>query len=383
MKSSTTPPKILVEHTFHHPFNPEKVTGGGERYCYQLFFLLKQGGHNVKLVVPLDTEDRFIGEDVIRLCRASKHHVATVEHKPMRHDLWWKELEKMGEDYDVVITNSELSTQTFLDLEHLPKKQVHINHFAFLCRKSHMAYRYYVSGKWIRQNGGKVLSVGEVPMLKADAVWLEKEAIIKEICEDILQKVEPIAPPLHDGVLDVNILPYDLQPLKKGGKRVVVVGRPETGKRINLSAKVLVELADQGYDCDLFITPYGKEYEKVLETVADTSVNVHAGATHDEIMAALASAGFLLFSSRDETNGLVAFEGATSGCKVFYSIPEPEHFLTPANAGIFFDDKSSKKIAQLIMDTEYPSDEERQRQRDWYEKNYSMESVTDRILTWM
>ena len=375
--------KILVEHSFHHPFNPEKVTGGTERYCYQLFSLLKQRGLDVKLAVPHDTDDRFVNDDVIRLSRTSKQYATDNGKGATSHRLWWAELDELSKDFDLVITNSELSSRSFVQYHRLPKKQIHINHFAFLCQGSQMGFRYLLMSQWVRQNGGRVLSSGEIPMLSANETWESKKEVIEKAYGDIIEKLEHFSPPLHDGVLDVNILPHDLQPLKKGGKRVVVVGRPETGKRISLSAKVLVELANHGYDCDLFITPHGKEYEKVLETVANTSVNLHVGVSHNKIMAALASAGFLLFSSRDETNGLVAFEGATSGCKVFYSIPEPKHFLQPANAGIFFDDKSPKKIAQLIVDTEYPSDEERQRQRDWYEKNYSMESVTDRILAWV
>lgn len=374
--------KILVEHNFHHPFNPERVTGGTERYCFQLFTLLKQKGYDAKFAVPGDTEDKFLAPDIVKLGRKSRQYDNNLG-KSTNHLLWWTEIDKLSLSYDLVITSTELSSRAFFKLKNLPPKQLHINHFAFLCLKSQMGLRYLLLCQYVREQGGKVLSSGEAPRLSAEAVWKEKKEVIVNSYNDVASLLK-LDGALHDGDIDVNILPYDLQPLKEVSQnKVIAVGRSEKGKRMTLAAKTLVELSQKGFDCEIYTTPYGNELEIVKGIIENTSVKLHIGLAHNEVMAAFASAGMLVFASKDETNGIVAFEAASSGCKVFYSTPEPAHFLEPAKAGVRFEGNSPKKIAQLIESTPYPIISERQSQRNWYANKYSDDEVAERILKWI
>lgn len=374
--------KILIEHNFHHPFNPEKVTGGTERYCYQLFTLLKQRGYDVTFVVPGDTEDRFLADDIIKLGRNSRQYDNDLG-KCTNHSLWWAELDQLSLGYDLVVTATELSSRAFFKLKNLPPKQLHINHFAFLCQKSQMGLRYLLLCQYIREQGGKVLSSGTVPRLSAEAVWKEKRKVIVGSYYDVASLLK-LDGDLHDGDIDVNILPYDLQSLiEVDEKRIIAVGRSEKGKRMPLAAKTLVELSRKGFDCEIYTTPYGNELEGVKEIIGGTEVKLNIGLAHAEIMKAFASTGMVLFASRDETNGIVAFEAASSGCTVFYSTPEPSHFLEPSNAGVKFEGNSPRKIAQLIDGMPYPTFSQRQATKEWFASQYSDDSVAEQILKWI
>ncbi len=375
--------RVLVEHNFHHPFNPTQVTGGTERYCFQLFTLLQSQPHlDVTFLVPADTKEEFITENVIKSSCKSKQLLKELGHA-VNHVNWWKEVDAISKDFDVVITNSELSSRSYFDRKQLPPTQVHINHFAYMCSLPQMSFRYLLASQYIRNSGALVLSSGDIAAKEADRTWKRREHIIKGCYPDLYSKLGEVGFPLHDGTIDVNILPYDLQPLAEAGKKVVVVGRSHTGKRMPLAARVLKDLATRGYECELFTTPYGDQLEEVTQTLTGTPVKLLVGVPHSQIMSSLASCGFLLFLSKDETNGLVAFEAASSGCKVFHETPEPSPFLGPANSSILVKGNSPAKIADVIEKTPYPSLEERQAQKDWYLANYSDQQVLKRIMKWI
>lgn len=373
--------KILVEHTFHNPYNPEKVTGGVERYCHQLWQLLREAGHKAVLAVPADTDSRFLRKnEVVPVNRLSKQGAKEIG-KVASHRVWWNEIEKLSEEFDVVVTNSELSSLSILDCEKLLPKILHVNHFPFLATGCQMAFRYMLCCQGIRMNGGKVVSSGAQTRVKAQQTWEDKKNVIAEHYPDAFSRFQ-FDGPLHDGDIDVNILPDDLASLKNSnGKKILAVGRPESGKKLVLAAKTLVTLGDLGYDCDMYITPYGKDYQKITEITEGTSVKVHVKVPHQEIMEAYASSDYLLFPSMDETNGMTAFEAASSGCTVFYQTPEPSHFLEPSGAGIHFSSNSPKVVAEIVQQTKPRVS--RQELRTFFGVNYTNEKVVSRILGWL
>ena len=372
--------KILVEHSFHHPYNPTVVTGGAERYCQQLYELLQLAYSGVKLYVSADTEDRFITSDTVRSPRLSKQYYLDRDGKFFNHKKWWLELDAVSPDFDLVVTNSELSTQCYNQLSFLPERQSHINHFAFLCRRAQMSFRYMCAIQIIRAAGGNALVCGNVPMASADYWWSYKFDVIKKAYGHL----EPLAgwakPPLHSGLIDVNILPSDRTELmESSGKKVLFVGRPEKGKRAGLAAKVLVDLSTRGYDCEMFITPYGADYLSVIETVKGSLVKLNVGAPHDQIMEAYSSSDLLFFPSRDEASGgLTAFEAASSGCRVLYTIPEPDYFLK-GHGGVFTEERTVNNLVDEVITT-LATPHSREDQKAYYENHYSDDAVLKRTI---
>ena len=370
--------KILIEHTFHNPYNPERVTGGVERYCHQLWSLLRENEHDAVLAVPKDTDPRYVdGETVVYIDRLSKQATKNIG-KVASHKVWWKAIEKLSSDFDKVITNSELSSLAFMECEELASKVVHINHFPFLATGCQMAFRYLLCCHFIRNKGGLVLSSGELTRQKAEKTWTDKRGIIAEHYPDAFSRITEDGP-THAGDIDVNILPSDLEPTAKtNGKRVIAVGRPEPGKKLVLAANTLVSLAERGWECECYLTPYGKDFQKVMSILEDTQVTVHVKAPHAEIMKAFAAADYLLFTSTDETNGMTAFEAAASGCTVLYQTPEPKHFLEPSGAGVWFKDEWKS------LETEdLPVCQSRASVTNFFASNYSDEAVSQRIMRWL
>lgn len=370
---------ILIEHTFHNPYDPERVTGGVERYCHQLWSLLRENGHNAVLAVPKDTDPRFVdGETVVYVDRLSKQAAKSIG-KVASHKVWWNEIEKLSDGFDKVITNSELSSLAIMDCERLVPKMVHVNHFPFLATGCQMAFRYLLCCHFIRNGGGTVLSSGELTREKAEKTWATKRGVIAEHYPDAFSRIVENGP-THAGDIDVNIMPSDLASVTEtSGKRVVAVGRPEPGKKLVLAANTLVSLAERGWECECYVTPYGKDFQKVTGILEDTLVKVHVKAPHSEIMKAFASADYLLFTSTDETNGMTAFEAAASGCTVLYQTPEPKHFLEPSGAGVWFEG-GWKSLKEQDLPS---SNKSRSSIISFFNDNYSNKAVAKRILSWL
>jgi glycosyltransferase involved in cell wall biosynthesis len=370
--------RILIEHTFHNPYNPEKITGGVERYCHQLWSLLRENGQEVVLAVPSDTDSRFVdGETVVYVDRLSKSGAKALG-KIASHKEWWTKIEQMSDSFDKVITNSELSSLAIFDCVKLIPKMVHINHFPFLATGCQMAFRYLLCCHFIRENGGRVLSSGSLTREKAEQTWAKKKDVIAEHYASAYSKITG-SQSTHDGDVDVNIFPSDMQPLaKSNGKRILAVGRPEPGKKLTVAVKTLAILSQEGWECDMYITPYGKDFDQIVSLASETSVKVHVKRPHQEIMEAFSKSDCLLFTSKDETNGMTAFEAAASGCTVFYQTPEPDHFLKPSKAGIWLESFSPQGIAKQISGDLRPSS--KTSIRSFFSSKYSNEAVANRII---
>lgn len=384
--------KILIEHTVSVPYNPKVVTGGTERFSQQLLKALRDAGHDAQMFVTADTGKfphtvhSFVPSTAVTVGR-------TYEDGSPRKSFtnligWYESIEKIHHEYDYIVLNSAFHSHGLLNHWGFLSKSLLINHF---CHggmlQGESGLRFQLLARWMQQLGGRVFSSGQSNIDELKSIW-ENPHINNRILTQYADKIKKfgidIERPMFEGWFDVNVLPHDLGPVKKiKAKKVVAIGRPVREKQIITAAKAMKTLAADGYECHLFTTDIGEDYEKIKELCEKHGITIHINMPHKDIMKNICDAAVLLFPSKSETNGICAFEAAAHGIPVIHTCDEPAFFLEPAGLSHRFKADTQKRAADAMVTlvrSIKQTDEERAVARAHFVEKYSEQALVDRLI---
>jgi len=375
--------RILIEHTITTPYTPETPHGGTERFTHQALLALRAAGHDAWMFVTSDTDRSIpftINSGVVSPLKGKAEGDSITHYKE-----WYATLDVAARDFDYVILSTEFSSRSLFKNWSFYRKAVLINHF---CHggmvRGQAGFRFQWSGRWLRQCGGRCFSSGASNVANLNFMWnnpVTQKALIQynEYVErlGIDRNID-----LFEGWVDVNVIPHDRAEFALiNQKKVIAIGRPVPEKNTLLAAQALSELADLGFECHIFTTDIGQDFEAIRQI---GKIKHHVNAPHAEIMRHVADARCLLFPSKSETNGIVAFEAASHGVPVIYQCDEPDFFLQPSGLGYKYQASKNKKevvtaLVQLAQEVQQ-SDEERYEKRSYFDESYSEEALVKKLI---
>jgi len=386
--------RILIEHTVTTPYRPDAPHGGTERFCHQAMVALRKMGHEADVFCTTDT-DRSLPN--IRLASVPSTLTTAGRTKPDGTKLrtftdlvgWYASLNEAAKDYDYVILNNAFNSYgLFYPIEFM-KKSVLINHF---CHPGMIegegGLRLQLLGRWLQQMGGRCFSSGSSNIVEMQKRWdkpHKRERMLLAYDTYIKRIGLNIDLPLFEGWVDVNVIPHDRAEFALiNQKKVIAIGRPVPEKNTLLAAQALAELADLGFECHVFTTDIGQDFDAIQQIASTGKIKHHVNTPHAEIMQHVADARCLLFPSKSETNGIVAFEAASHGIPVIYQCDEPDFFLQPSGLGHKYQASKNKKevvtaLVQLAQEVQQ-TDEERYEKRSYFDESYSEEALVKKLI---
>lgn len=385
--------RILIEHTVTTPYRPQQVTGGTERFCHQAMLALRAAGHEADIFVTADSgkNKHTIVSPVSSTLTSVGRFKEDGTPKKTHTDLvgWYASLEEAAVNYDFVLLNSAFHSQGLFRHWKFLSKATLINHFCHTGMiEGEGGLRFQLLGRWLQQNGGRCFSSGQSNIDETTKRW-ENETTFNRIITSYAGGIEKVGIKygdfdLFEGWVDVNVIPHDRAPLKKINQgKIVAVGRPVREKQIITAARAMKRLTQHGFDCHLFTSDIGEDFEAIQAMEGFTH---HVNMKHGDIMKHVAEARCLLFPSKSETNGIVAFEAASHGVPVIYQCDEPSFFLEPSKLGIRFPFTRSAKgvenelCEKAIVCAGKQTLKEREKAREWFDKRYSEESLSKRLI---
>jgi glycosyltransferase involved in cell wall biosynthesis len=352
---------------------------------------LRNLGHEADVFCSTDTDH---GLPNIRLASVPSTLTTAGRTKPDGSKLrtftdlvgWYNSLNEASKDYDYVILNNAFNSFGLFYPLAFMTKSVLINHF---CHPGMIegegGLRLQLLGRWLQQMGGRCFSSGasnieemrkrwEKPH-KRERMLLVYDTYIKRIGLDINRD-------LFEGWVDVNVIPHDRAEFALiNQKKVVAIGRPVPEKNTLLAAQALANLADLGFECHIFTTDIGDDFDAIRQI---KGIQHYVNTPHAHIMQHVADARCLLFPSKSETNGIVAFEAASHGVPVIYQCDEPDFFLQPSGLGHKYQASKNKKevIASLVQMAQSieQTDEERYEKRSYFDEAYSEQALVNKLL---
>lgn len=386
--------RILIEHTVTTPYQPGSPHGGTERFCHQAMLALRGAGHEADIFVTSDTD-----QSLTFTCQSGIASTLTSAGRfkedgtPKRTftDLvgWYTSLDKAAKNYDYVILNSAFNSYGLFERWSFMPKAVLINHF---CHPGMIegegGLRLQLLGRWLRQMGGRCFSSGASNIVEMQKRWdkpHKRERMLLTYKTWIDRCGIDVDYPLFEGWVDVNVIPHDrTEFVSINQKKVIAIGRPVPEKNTLLAAQALAELADLGFECQVFTTNIGRDFDAIRQIGKIGKIKHHINAPHAEIMQHVADARCLLFPSKSETNGIVAFEAASHGVPVIYQCDEPDFFLQPSGLGHKYEALKNKKevvtaLVQLAQEVNQ-TDEERYEKRSYFDESYSEEALVEKLI---
>lgn len=383
--------RILIEHTVTTPYRPDAPHGGTERFCHQAMLALRQMGHKADVFCTTDTDHSLPN---IRLASVPSTLTTVGRTKPDGSPLrtftdlvgWYNSLNEASKDYDFVILNNAFNSYGLFYPMEFMTKSVLINHF---CHPGMIegegGLRLQLLGRWLQQMGGRCFSSGASNIVEMQKRWdkpHKRERMLLAYDTYIKRIGLNVDLPLFEGWVDVNVIPHDRAEFALiNQKKVVAIGRPVPEKNTLLAAQALSELAALGFECHVFTTDIGQDFEAIRQV---PSIKHHVNVPHATIMQHVADARCLLFPSKSETNGIVAFEAASHGVPVIYQCDEPDFFLQPSGLGHKYQASKNKKevvaaLVQLAQEVQQ-TDEERCEKRSYFEQSYSEAALVKKLL---
>lgn len=345
--------KILIEYSVAKTYNANRPGGGVERFCHQLFTLLKKR-YDVEMIVPSDTPETELADGLIWGPWESGNAVKLRKEK-MKWKLIYQTLDEMAENFDVVIINSDYTSSVIPKMKNL-HKVIQINHSPHLFKASMMFFGLINNILVTRDRGGLCLGSGPTTESRIQTSLI-RESTRKHLRKQVPEHIK-IDRGILDGFLDVNFLPNLPNSVDKFSKKITFVGRAGKDKGADVALKVFSELPD--FDRELIVAKNSfvnlEILDELIEEAKNKEVKLTVNPDHEYIIDRLSSSSILFFPSKYETNGIVAFEGAVNGCKVVYDLDEPEHFLNVAQCG-FRGPLTSDFVRQVEDCTDFSSEQ--------------------------
>ena len=380
--------KILLEHPRSSVYNPTNYPGGVEKWVTYIFHLLRESGYEVKLLVCADT----IYEDPDLIHVSLDHRKYEVQKfGSFNYKQYFSEINHISKDFDLVILSSMCGSMKILEFPELCSKILFFQHYYESCNRSIMNYGMWHGMKFIRSRGGKCVPPNDWVRQQGNYFYeLRKDnsAFINRIPERHREWFMPITEMdlYNDGTYDVLHCLNDAAPIKTvNPKKVCFVGRPVVDKGIIECAIAMKELSGKGYECHIFTREDGykdERVDKVREIINKTNVQIHLGVPHATIMDELANTNVLLWPTRQETVGIVGYEGAAHGCRVIYHIDPPDAHLKPS--GQVFKRKwtSGSQLAEIALDV-MKEDFDRDACVSFFREKYTNDKDLIRLEQWI
>jgi len=262
------------------------------------------------------------------------------------HRKKWEEILHIDkvENFDRIIINSAIHVGKHTEeiVKKLAKKIIFIDHYPI--ERSFYWFNELKCCEKIHKYGGKTLS----PNPNVNEETFE---VLKKV------KMDNLPRPYYQSFFEVNMAPDSLPELNTISNEFnfFILGRPKPHKKIHISTKLLKNLNliknSRVYSIINKNSPinekkiikklklYTREHNKVL----------NLNKNHSLIMRDLAKSKCFLFTSKIESNGIVAFEAACNGVPVITSVKESFRFLKPYGLLINLKNNSQKELKEKII----------------------------------
>lgn len=322
--------KILIEHHKTHPFNPNKTPGGLEVFINNLFSLLQDSEHEVSIAT---VEGGPGGEGVIELPFDAHRRLNRFNYAK-----WYGYLQHISKDFDKVILSQSLTSKVLCEYPKLCSKAIYIQHDCWTITPNGMNQVHWGNLKFIQHMGGITLSPNQwVANTAAQSVKSREQ--YNWGSSSLHKSLEPQEHILNEGVKQLFTGSFDVLQHRKNTvglkpvneKKIVWIGRPQSSKGFLTGVKALLHFSKEGYECHIYTNSTHEDFKtqlnKGLDLLEGSSVKVHLNLPHAEIMESLSDTNVLLWTTRDETAGLVGYEGVLHGCRVIYGIDPPDYHI--------------------------------------------------------
>ena len=376
--------KILIEWPRSSTYSSTSYPGGVEKWTAYIFWLFREAGIDVTLLVPKDSET---GDGIIAGPLNSRPYDKH-QFEPYDFKLFYTTLEDLSDKYDRILLTSMLSSRKLLRFPKLCSKVVFVQHYYEYCQQNCVSFSSWFNQMFIMQQGGMCLTPN---------LWVEEEGnfrfqkrlrdpeCISRLPKDLRPTLEPMFDKsLYNGKLDIIHHLTDTAPLKVvNPKKVVFVGRSVKQKGIVDAARTMAILDGMGYECHIYTRKEGLTFEtveKAYETLDSTGVQVHTMNPHSEIMEALSDTNIMLWTTKLDTVGLVGYEGGVHGCRVIYSITPPDEHMLPSGCAFKKIWKSPLELAEIVKEVE-TIEFNREKSASYFRDKYTPEKDLQRLLS--
>lgn len=381
--------RILFEHPRSSTYDPTNYPGGVEKWATYAFNLLRDAGHDIKLLVTADT--KFGDPDFVKLSMDHRKYEVS-KFGSWNYKQHFEELNELMEDYDVFVMVSMCGSMKILEYPELCSKIVFFQHYYESCNRSIMNYGMWHGMKFIRSCGGKCIPPNNwvrergahFYKLRSDNDAYEKrvpERHRKWFFSEIAQ-LELYDEGTYD-VLHHLSDAADIKPVDE--KKIAFVGRPVVDKGIIEAAIAMKELCNEGFSGHIFTRADGykdERLDRVKEIIEDHDITIHERVPHAEIMQHLSDTNVLLWPTRYETVGIVGYEGAAHGCRVIYSIDPPDAHLQPSGQVFKRSWKNGVDLASVVREV-VNADFDREACVDYFRSTYSKKNDLKRLEAWL
>jgi glycosyltransferase involved in cell wall biosynthesis len=380
--------KILLEHPRSSTYDPTNYPGGVEKWVTHTFNLLRDSGYDVKLLVCADTS--FDDPDFIHVSLEHRKYEVK-KFGTFDYARYFRELDEISNDFDLVILSSMCGSMKILEFPKLCSKILFFQHYYESCNRSIMNYGMWHGMKYIRSVGGRCVPPNNWVREKGNYFYKlrqDNDAFLARIPQRHREWFMPITEiDLYDeGTYDVLHHLSDAADIKEvNPKKISFVGRPVVDKGIVETAIAMKNLDSEGYECHIFTREDGykdERMDRVREILNGSQVQIHLRVPHTEIMKELADTNVLLWPTRQETVGIVGYEGAAHGCRVVYTIDPPDEHLQPSGQVFkrhWSNGHQLSDVAKEVMGAEF----DREACVNFFRTKYTTENDLKRLEMWI
>ena len=303
--------KVLVEHSLTAPFTGQ-IQDGASKSAMMLCDAL--GG---TMLGTSDSTAPCIKSPVLSGKAAGR----------MDMKRWYAFLREVSKDYEKIYLNHPLSSQSLLDESHRDwmQKSIYINHDGSgWMVTGNAGLRLSATLRFFRSCGGKSFYLDEENRNRLE--WVakhpNKSKVIENYCRQYLGRINSLDflnLPLFDGQFDQLSLIVKTRTNRAPAQGYAVsIGRPDKVKRLELSAKKAKKLGIRHiiFTMSSNTSSQSSYPQDLIAHLKELGSEVRVDEPHDKIMECLASADFLILSSKEETFCHVALEAVQRGVPV-------------------------------------------------------------------
>lgn len=374
--------RILLEHQRSAHYNPKQFSGGVEKWVSYIFELLSTE-HDVTLLVPggKEYEDPRIISTTIPKYEYGKQD---------RYDYttFYDLVDHLIDDYDVFIHTSMMGSGVLRNYPLIAAKTIYIQHYYEKCNAALASYTSWMNHLFIIQQGGLVLAPTDWVVNTSKENFLKRmdEPRVRRRMGTCFEEYFSVFEKhgLFNGRIDLLHHLENAKPLveKPERRKVVWIGRSTSEKGFPTAIKTIELLDKAGFEIQIFTRNDDAEDELWFNAVElirkDTMITMFVNIDHDKMLEMISDANILLWTTRNETLGLVGFEAAYHGLRVVYNHDAPTHYLEESGAGFRHHHSSPKKLAKYVEEV-FLSWHNRKEVANYFREKYTPENDLKRM----